>query len=809
MTIVVDLDRKTITAPVGDLVDEEAPRRIGLGGARRSRLRLGQRLHARLQAELAAGDPRFRAEVPVRAVREVDGWRVEIHGRADGVVEDGGSVLEVDEIKTIRSGPGGGPSPAELDRFRRQVRLYAWLLARPPVLPAARLLLVDIATGTVRTEEVPWSPEAVQVWLRAAVHRIVTVERRRREILAHGRRIASQLPFPHETPRPHQRPMMEAVERALPEGRPLLLEAPTGSGKTAAVLYPALRFALETGRRLVHLTFTTLQQRPAVETLRPMAVGIAALQIRAKAKMCAHTEMVCHEDVCPYASGYSGKVEGSGLIPRLLDGAGMIEPDGIFEAATAVEACPFEVSLDLLSHVRAVVCDANYVVDPGIGLDSLLDAEPSGGAVLVIDEAHNLVDRARSLYSPRIDGSELAAAIEHLDGIGGGAVPLREVLETYAGWLRRTAEPVEGAPPGTETIIELDTGAFAEPLLELEEAFLGYLMFKREHELWIADDPAVAAFSSITRFAAIAELEGEELVPTARAGEDGEPSAGIVCLDPSRFLGPLLSRAGGLVAMSGTLRPFEHLSDMAGLSPFDPETFTLPSPFPPENRLVVAITDVDTTWRGRRASSVRAGRWIARLAVPGRNVLVLFPSYAYLRMVLDVLPPVPHRLLVQERGAPGPVNREILGALASGGGHLLLAVMGGMYAEGVDYPGEMLSEVIVVSPGLPAVSMERKLLREFLQERYGRGFEYAFLVPGMTRVVQAAGRLIRSETDRGAIVLIGRRFLRPPYVGLLPPDWTGGNPSSLAVPDPAAAVHAFLGTQDPPGSGQEGADPDR
>ncbi len=800
MGVLADFGRRTLTVSVGDLVEGENPRRIGLGGGGRARLRLGQRLHTRLQAELAE-ESGFRSEVPVVRTVEIDGWTVEIHGRADGVLEADGRILRVDEIKSVELGSSSGGVPeAVLERYRRQVRLYAWLLARPPVLPAARLLLVDVVTGRVQVESVPWSQDAVLSWLRSTVHRIVSILQRRSEALAHGRHVAAGLPFPHREVRPHQRPMMEAVERALGGGRPLLLEAPTGSGKTAAVLHPALRYALETGRLLVHLTSTTLQQRAAVETLRPMTEAIAALQIRAKAKMCAHTEMICHEAVCPYAEEYSARLEASRLLENLLAGPGMIEPDHVFEAATAARVCPFEASLDLLPHVRAVVCDYNYVFDPGIGLEALLGGSGVENAVLVVDEAHNLVDRARNLYSPRLEEEALEAALLHLEAIASSRVAgLTRTLETIREWIRHTAEPLEDAPAGSEVLVELDRSALAEPLVELESSFLDYLLLKRERELWIPDDPVVTAFSAVTRFATIADLDGEELVPLARWSPGGS-SVSIVCLDPSRFLGPVFEQAAGVIAMSATLQPFEHLIDMAGLRPLAPETFSLPSPFPARNRLVAAVTDVDTTWRGRTASAGRVAEWIARLAVPGANVLVLFPSYAYLRMVRDTLPPIAHELLVQEPGAPEMVNRGILRALASGGGHLLLAVMGGMYAEGVDYPGEMLSEVIVVSPGLPRVSTERLLLREFLQERYGRGFEYALLVPGMRRVVQAAGRLIRSETDRGVIILVGRRFLRPPYVGMLPGDWTAGNPSSLLKPDLEEAVQRFLGLPDEDGA---------
>ncbi len=569
--------------------------------------------------------------------------------------------------------------------------------------------------------------------------------------------------------------------------------AATGSGKTAAVLYPALRHALAHGRRLVWVTFTTSQQRMAVSTLALLGRGVRALQLRAKARMCAHHEMICHEQVCPYAAGYGEKLAAGSVLEALASGPGMIEPDAVFEAALAAEVCPFELSLDLLPTVHAVVCDANYVFDPFIGLESLLGGGSLENAVLVVDEAHNLVARARELYSPELSDQLLEAALVHLEGLGTSRTgPLMACLEEIRAWLARSAEPVLEFPAPAEAIVALDTPPLAELRLELDAAVLEYLMFKREAELWLAEDPAVAAFSAISRFAAVADLGGEELVPLARTDARERVDLRLVCLDASRFTGEVFQRAAGAVAMSATLSPFHYYTDMLGLSPLDPATLALPSPFPPENRLVLAIPEVETTYRRRRSTIQAAADWVDRLAAPGRNVLVLLPSYAYLRMLEDHLSPRRHRLLVQSPGAGEHERREILRALREGGGHLLLAVMGGLYSEGVDYPGEMLSQVMVISPGLPQVSTERRLLQEFLAERYGHGFEYASLIPGMTRVIQAAGRLIRSEEDRGVIVLIGRRFLRPPYSTLLPEEWTGGNPSSLVLQDPAAAIRSFF-----------------
>ncbi len=288
-------------------------------------------------------------------------------------------------------------------------------------------------------------------------------------------------------------------------------------------------------------------------------------------------------------------------------------------------------------------------------------------------------------------------------------------------------------------------------------------------------------------------LGGDEFVHIAERDGDGEGERlKIFCRDASRFVGEVLDESASAVAMSATLEPFDFYRDLLGFDAHRTDELYVPSPFPPENRLVMAIGDVDTTYRRRSAYYDRIAAWIARLSHPRSNVLTLFPSYAFLDAVHDRLPAVPHTVIAQRPGVNDAEQREVLAALRSGEPHLLLAVLGGIFAEGVDYPGEMLSQVIVVSPGLPQFNLERELLKGYYQEFYEHGFGYAYLIPGLTRVVQAAGRLLRSEEDRGVIVVMGRRFLDPRYMRLLPEEWTLGDPEALIFDDPEQAIREFF-----------------
>jgi DNA excision repair protein ERCC-2 len=797
VTVVIDAERQTIRAGVSDLLGEPEQRSIGLTGTGLSRLWIGTELHRRIQRDLEVTEPGFASEVPTQIELDVDGWTVEISGRADGVVFIDDRAVRIDEIKTLHFAVDLHNLYAEerLERFKRQAALYAFMLSDRDEPAAARLILVDIVSHEERDEDVAWSHDSVQAWLRQQIHRLIAREERRIARLEELREAAELLRFPHAELRPTQGEIGDAVEGALADGRHLLVRAPTGCGKTAAVLHPAVRAALGSGQRVFFLTAKTLQQRIAVETAKAMQDDLfRSLQLRAKSKMCANTEIVCHEEFCPYAKEYGLKLTRTELLPTLIGQNSHQDPDDIYEAAKEHVVCPFEVSLDLLGEVDLVVCDYNYVFDPTIGLRALLHGNALRDSVLIIDEAHNLVDRSREYFSPELRIENLDKALAFLSTRSNPVFDeLRELIDVLVGEVRQRVAESLGDEPYNEGPADIDEDAISDLRIAFDGAMLSYFLYKREHEMWMANDPVLDVFFTLTRFHRVLALGGDEFVYIAeRDGNGGGERLKIFCRDASRFVGEVLDGSASAIAMSATLEPFDFYRDLLGFDAHRTDELYVPSPFPPENRLVMAIGDVDTTYRRRSAHYDRIASWIARLSHPQANVLTLFPSYAFLDAVHDRMPAVPHTVIAQRPGFSDTDQREVLAALQSGEPHLLLAVLGGIFAEGVDYPGEMLSQVIVVSPGLPQYNLERELLKGYYQEFYEHGFGYAYLIPGLTRVVQAAGRLLRSDDDRGVIVVMGRRFLDPRYMRLLPEEWTLGDPEALIYEDPEAAIREFF-----------------
>jgi DNA excision repair protein ERCC-2 len=588
---------------------------------------------------------------------------------------------------------------------------------------------------------------------------------------------------------------MEAVGRAVTSGENLIAEAPTGSGKTAAVLYPALREGLTSGKQVVFLTSKTLQQKMAVSALVAMNERtFHTVQVRAKEKMCANDRVLCHEEFCRFARGYPEKMAASNILGRLRDSYPHQDPDTVFEEARREEVCPFEVQLELAGRADAIVADYNYVFEPAAAMRHLVGEELKD-VILLVDEAHNLPDRARRIFSPEILEEDWRALLNNLI-LQPGAL-FASLCDSVEAVLDLLHEAASELPEEGDAIAENLPPADAIHALraEWEPKLLAYLAWKRETKLALPDDPVMDAHFALQRFAAVLNMWGPDFTCVVERRPAGIRLA-LVCLDPARPLSPVFSAASSTVLLSATLTPPESIERVLGLERARTSSISLPPPFPPENRKVMILPQVRTTYKAREENYGRIAKLLSEMAEAHTgNALVLFPSYRFLADIAAVMPPTRARLLVQRSDLSDFERQQILQALAAPppGGVLLFAVSGGMYAEGVDYPGELLSAVFVVSPALPQVSFERELLRRYFEEREEAGFEYAYLQPGMTRVVQAAGRLIRSETDRGVIALICRRFLEKPYARYLPRDWYDETPRELVTDRPADEIREFFG----------------
>jgi DNA excision repair protein ERCC-2 len=775
---------------------------------------LGREAHTDHQRSQTARG--YSSEITVRHKTEVDGFAVTVQGRIDGVFRGEPTVIE--EIKSVVLAPLAFASltPDVHPHYVEQLRLYCHFVAAQEQKPTlGRLVFINVADATRKEFEFAGPFDDCEQLIAERVRILIAraVEEERQHVAR--RSLAGGLAFPHAKPRRHQDEMIAAVERALASGRHLLVNAPSGIGKTAGALYPVVKEALAHDRRVFFVTAKNTQQAVAMATLRLMggtSVPLVhnspadnrdgcptAVQIQAREKMCINQTYACREEFCPHLQNMTLKVQQTGVLERLL-GQRLVTPQMAMDAGRGVSVCPFELALMLAEMTDVIVCDYNYVFDPQVYFRRFFLDEDYSDAVLVIDEAHNLLQRAMDYYSPvlrRRQLHEVGRNLRHLDprlakDVRKWLGAIDDVFESLA---RRQGDEYSQLPDaGTaeKYVIEPPRAHFEDLKATFNKLTVRYQLDKATSGRAIPDDPVEEFFAEFGRYCAALAMDGEEFAHVFDSSRN--EALEIVCKDPSRLLAERLDGFHSVVAMSATLAPMDFYRQMLGFDAERTDTLSLPSPFPKENRRIVVVPNVLTTYHARAANYGKIADIIAATAQARRgNYMALFPSYEFLKSVAERLEfsgtgvppvwaegipertgetPVPLQLLVQTPKMNEAQRAALLSSLhATEPPKLVLAVQGGLFAEGVDFAGEQLIGVIVVSPALPQVSFERELMRRYYDQKYGKGFEFAFLYPGMNRVIQSVGRLIRTETDRGVAVLVCQRFKQTQYTTLFPTDW--------------------------------------
>jgi DNA excision repair protein ERCC-2 len=867
---VASASKPVFSVQVRELV-EFALRQGDLGGERdfvgRNRALAGTRGHQRLQRSRPAG---YQKEVRLKHEIETPEFILRIQGRIDGLLVSAQEVL-LEEIKTVQGGWDRVADPLHW----AQAKIYGFIYAHAKALEhiTIQLSYLNLDTGEVTelrdrsslAELSAFFEKATAIyleWLRAHYSWC----RQRDESI---RSVA----FPFPDYRPGQRELAVAAYRALARGGRLFLEAPTGIGKTISVLFPAIK-ALGVGKleRIFYLTARTSGRavaQKALADLRQAGLHLRTLTLIAKDKICLKEGQPCDPAACPRARGYYDRSKAA--MREALVREDITRP--VLEAiGEEHQVCPYELSLDLSSWVDVVVCDYNYVFDPKVYLRRHFTDEPGEYAFLV-DEAHNLVDRAREMFSADLDTreieevrhtlkqavprcaralSKLSSAIRKLANPASPSAdpdepsdPTTELALFAPAPIREGERPREpkhlhaaaqfraredARPPGLAVLHSPNTSReFPDSLTQPLEAAL------KEAEAWLArNEPAdfrerlLELFFRLHSFQRTAELCDERYVTITDHGFQGrsKPSGGaravparsadkhrrcpeekeiqeqwwplragtargpaepnavlpgatvrvrLFCLDPSFLLRQALARGKAAIFFSATLMPIDYYRALLGGSEEDP-LLQLPSPFPPQHLAVLVQDRIRTHFKARAESLPDVVQAIASL-VEGRrgNYIAYFPSYQYLTAVQEQFhtqhPSVP--ILVQRPGMSEPEREAFLTAFDADHGETLVgfAVMGGVFGEGIDLVGDRLIGAIIVGVGLPQLCVERDLIRDYFKGKSKAGFDYAYTFPGMNRVLQATGRVIRSETDRGVVLLIDARFNEQRYRRLFPAWW--------------------------------------
>lgn len=723
----------------------------------------GARIHRRLQK---AGGESYRAEVFLSRIIERNGFLYQIEGRADGVITTRDGVI-IDEIKTTAA-----PPSMITENFNRahwgQAMCYAHFYC---VQQELERISVQITYFQVETEEIrrfhrnftARELESFFLDLLDQYEKWAVIQRD----WAHMRDVSIQaLPFPFDTYRAGQREMAAAVYRTIAAKGRLFCQAPTGIGKTISALFPAIK-AMGEGKaeRIFYLTAKTVTRKAAEDAfdqMRQKGLRLKTITLTAKDKVCFLEERDCNPESCPYANGYYDRANKA--LYELVNDCESVTRQAIECCAHKYRVCPFELSLDASLWCDAIVGDYNYLFDPVVYLKRFFGDAP-GEYVFLVDEAHNLVDRARNMYSASLRKSSV---------LQGKKLVGKEERKLFRALNAVNAEMISLRKACGETHTLTQAEAPKELLTTLNRFTSCYEEWAEEHRSTKADPLVLQLYFDTLFFLRIAELYDEHYV-TYTTVNGSEVQVKLLCLDPSALLDIAMKRGNSSILFSATLSPLDYFAEVLG-GDEAAKKYALPSPFDPQNMELLVADRISTKYRDRERSLLPVTELLyAMLSGKKGNYLAYFPSYPYMNEVYRVFqeryPDV--RTLLQTAGMDEEARMAFLDRFDTENAETLLGfcVLGGIYAEGIDLRGERLIGTAVVGVGLPQINAEQEILREYYDKTNGMGFSFAYQYPGMNKVLQAAGRVIRGEQDRGVVVLIDNRFSTSSYRELFPPHW--------------------------------------
>ncbi|MDO4548578.1 MAG: ATP-dependent DNA helicase [Clostridia bacterium] len=719
-----------------------------------SAMREGAALHRSEQSRYPEG---FQKEVSLSLTVVASDVNLTVYGRADGVCLTSSPPV-IEEIKSAQGDLPGDGFPVHW----AQANIYAHMLCQNNGFDEieVRLKYVNrqgksrvhrrVMTSLCLSGIFEGYAGAYCEW----ISRVWRASDRRRPSMR-------ALEFPFESYRAGQREMAAATYQAIRDGHNALVQAPTGTGKTMAALFAAIKAMGEglTGRVFYLTARNTAREAAtrALDILRGRGLMIRSIVITAKEKACPMGRKECDPALCPLAVGYYDRL-GDAL--KLSIDAEKLDRDEIAELSKEYSLCPFELSLDLALTRDVVICDYNYVFDPKVKLKRFF--QDKCDCALLIDEAHNLIDRARDMFSCEIRASDFRAVARNLKRAGAAEHPLYAAARAVA----KAMKSVKSACEYPRWTSELDEG-----LLDSVEAFADTARLYLESGMDIAD-----CFFAANDFVRVAgELSPKHLVLLEPSPRD--MSVKLWCFDPADRLRESYLKTKGAVLFSGTLSPMEYYAKAVGLDTDRGDALVdLPSPFPSENLMCVAVP-INTTFKMREATIDAVVGVIKAMCLARKgNYLACFPSYKYLETAREKLvSAMPDADVVsQSRGMTRDERDAFLRLFKASGEKTMLAlvVMGGIFTEGIDLPGERLSGAAIVGVGMPGLSLERAALAGADEDDEQSGMLAAYTYPGIERVLQCAGRVIRSETDTGVVLLIDERFTTPQYESLLPGYWS-------------------------------------
>lgn len=732
---------------------------------------LGARLHRRIQGRMGAS---YQAEVFLSGTFPFEGFSITVEGRADGIIREDDGVT-VDEIKGIFRSLEylAEPVPVHLAQAKCYAYLYALKYGQERM--TVQMTYCNLETEELRYFREQFSFSELEEWFSGILREYKKWAswqlqwRKTRQESIH----AVEFPFAY---REGQRDLAAAVYRTIARKKKLFIQAPTGAGKTISVVFPAVKAVGEgLGDKIFYLTARTIARTVAEEAfclLMERGLRYKTVTITAKEKICRCESTECNPDACPYAKGHFDRVNDAVFdMITTMDRFGREE---LVAQADRFMVCPFELSLDVSLWADAIICDYNYVFDPRARLKRFFADGVKGDYLFLIDEAHNLVERGRDMFSAELYKEDFLA--------------LKKVMKAHSRKMARALDRCNqyllGLKRECENYVILENiGLFPITLMNLSGIMEKFLEDSNDHSL---NDQVLELYFQVISFLDICDRLNECYVIYSELSSDGRFKLRLFCVDPSVNLQECLAKGNSTVFFSATLLPVDYYKSLLSTAKDDYAVYAS-SCFDVKNKQVLIGEDTSSRYQSRGPAQYQKMAEYIRAAVSGRrgNYLVFFSSYKMLEDVAacfaKICPPGV-RMLCQSSRMTEREREEFLEMFAEGGEESLagFCVMGSIFGEGIDLKRDRLIGAVIVGTGLPQVCNEREILKNYYDGHGQDGFRYAYLCPGMNKVLQAAGRVIRTEEDRGVILLLDERFTQSRYRQMFPREWTDVRVCSLA-----------------------------
>lgn len=730
-----------------------------------SRANEGTKVHTMIQKTYGLKD---RKEVSLKHNLEYEGYQIEVQGRADGIlVGDGDKHFIIDEIKSTTIDLELLDGSNQLHQAQAKCYGYFYMLDNGLESIDIQLTYYNINDEKMVKFISSYSFEELKDFFLGVVDRYIEISNLTFSWTESRDRSIESLDFPFTDYRQGQRELSVAVYGTIKEDKKIFIEAPTGIGKTMSTLYPSIKTIYhEKIDKVFYLTAKTITREApikAIEILRKNGLKIKTIVITAKEKICLNDEVKCNPEDCPYAKGHFDRVNDG--MKDIFDKEDFFTRDKVIEYSKKHMVCPFEFSLDLSFWCDVIVCDYNYIFHPQVYLKRFFTVDENKYAFL-IDEAHNLIDRARDMYSIGISKDEILGLRDLIDE------KYKKIIKALGDIENKIDEfillkGIKDRYYQREEFTEL-----YYPLKKLISNLDVWLMEEKEDENY---EEVLDIYFKTLNYTKISELYDENYVTYVE--EDEDVVIKLLCIDPSNRIGDRTDKSHGCVFFSATMTPIDYYRHLLGGGEED-YYIKLSSPFPRENFSLNIANNISTKYKDREKTYEKIVDYLLEF-INNKigNYFLFFPSYSYMEKIADLLfeRDINLKLLVQSRDMTEVEREEFLNRFSNEDGIIGFGVLGGIFSEGIDLEGDNLIGVGVVGVGLPGISYERDIIKDFFDEKFGNGFDYAYTYPGINKIFQGVGRLIRSEDDLGGVILIDSRYGEKRYISMFPNHWYGYN----------------------------------